>query len=281
MDKIDLHVHTTASDGSDAPEKVIAQAAELGLRAVAITDHDTLAGLAAAMAAGKALGVEVVGGIEVSTDYRDNNIHLLGYFIDPGSPALDPILDWARARRQERNEKMVARLAADGYDISMEALEEEYPGAVLGRPHIAEHLMRRGYCASVKEGFDRFLGVGGRYFLPKGRIPLTEAAAVLSAAGAVSSLAHPFQYGYSLPEIKEMLSFAKDHGVRAVECYYSEHAPGERDWLLSQAERLGMGVSGGSDYHGARRPYVAMGSGMGDLAVPYEVLAELKKLRYY
>lgn len=278
MDRIDLHVHTSASDGSDAPEKVIALAADLGLRAVAVTDHDTVAGLAAAMAAGVRGGVEVIGGIEVSTDYRDNNIHLLGYFIDPSSPALDPVLDWARARRQERNEKMVAMMAADGYDISMDALEREYPGAVLGRPHMAEYLMRRGYCASVKEGFDRFLGVGGRYFLPKGRIPLAEAAAVLSCAGAVSALAHPFQYGYSLPEVEELLSFAKGCGVRAVECYYSEHSPAQRDWLLAQAERLAMGVSGGSDYHGARRPYVALGAGMGDLAIPYSVLESLKAL---
>ena len=279
MREIDLHVHTNASDGTDAPTEAVAKAAALGLRAIGITDHDTVSGVAEAMEAGAALGVEVVPGIEVSSDYRDNNIHVLGYFIDPDSPALRPVLEWVGRERDERNEKMAAMLSADGFDISMEALEREYPGAVLGRPHFAEHLMRRGYVASVKEGFERYLDVGRKYYLPKSRIPLARALEVIRDAGGVSVLAHPLQYRYPEGEVVELIEYAVAHGVRGMECYYAEHSPQQQAWLLSLAEKYGLAVSGGSDYHGPRKPHNALGSGAGDLAVPYAALESLKALR--
>ena len=279
MYRIDLHLHTTASDGTETPSETVRLARELGLRAVAVTDHDTVAGVAGAVAAGEALGVEVVPGIEVSSDYRDNNVHILGYFIDPASPALRPVLEWVRTERIARNEKIVAAMAADGLDISIEALRAEYPEAVLGRPHMAEHLMRRGYAASVQEAFDRYLGEGGRYYMPKRRISIARAVETIRAAGGVSVLAHPLQYRYPRGEVVEMIAYAKELGIQALECYYSEHNPDEQDWLLSQAAAFGLGVSGGSDWHGTRKPHIAMGSGMGGLTVPYSVLEGLRALR--
>lgn len=274
--RIDLHMHSTASDGTDEPAALAEKARALGLDAIALTDHDTVDGVAQARAAGERLGVEVVAGIEVSSDYRDNNVHLLGYFIDPASPALAPVLDWVRAEREERNRKMVAMLAADGFDISMEALEQAYPGAVIGRPHVAEWLTRKGYVSSVTDGFQRYLEVGRPYYLPKRRIPLRRAVETVRAAGGIASLAHPFQYGYPEDEVAAMIETAADCGAEALECYYTEHTPAQTQWLLKKAAAMGLAVTGGSDYHGTRKPWISMGSGAGDLAVPGELLAALK-----
>ena len=279
MDTIDLHIHSTASDGTDAPAVILEKCAALGLRAVSITDHDTVAGVREAMEAGQRLGVEVIPGIEVSSDYRDNNVHILGYFIDTDSPALRPVLNWVRKEREERNRKILARFAADGYDISLEQLRREYPNAVLGRPHMAEHLMRKGYVRSVREAFDRLLGEGMPYYLPKRRISIARAVEVILAAGGVPVLAHPFQYRYPLDEVEDMIDDAQRLGIQGMECYYSLHVPEEQTWLLDQARRRGLCVSGGSDYHGTRKPHISLGTGTGLMRVPYENLEELKKRR--
>ncbi len=277
--RIDLHLHSTASDGVDSPETVVRQAAALGLPAIALTDHDTVDGVARAVEAGSRLGVEVVPGIEVSSDYRDNNIHVLGYFVDPDSPALRPVLDWAAAERDDRNRRLCAMLAADGFDISMEELLSEYPAAVLGRPHFAELMVRKGYVSSVAEGFDRYLEVGRPYFLPRRRISLADAIKTIRLAGGVAALAHPFEYKYPENEVVEFIEYAMGLGVQALECYYSNHSPGQQAWLLARAEKYGLGISGGSDYHGVRKPHIHMGTGIdGNLRVPYSVLPALKAL---
>lgn len=279
MRRIDLHIHTTASDGTDSPAEAVERAARLGLAAVSVTDHDTAAGTAEAMAAGARLGVEVVSGIEVSTDYRDNNIHILGYFIDPGAPALRQVLDWVEIERRERNEKMAEILSAAGFDISIEAVRAEYPDAVIGRPHFAEFLMKRGYVSSVAEGFDRYLEVGRPFFLPKRRISVARAIETIRASGGVAVLAHPLEYHYPVSQVLELIEYARDLGVQALECYYSEHSPAEQDWLLARAAEYGLGVSGGSDYHGTRKPWIEMGSGMGGMSVPWGVLDALRALK--
>ena len=280
MANIDLHLHSSASDGTDRPGSLAEQAAALGLAAISITDHDSVAGVAEAAEAGARLGVEVVPGIEVSSDYRDNNIHILGYFVDLAHPALGTVLDWVRLERDERNRKLCAMLAADGFDVSMEELLSLYPAAVLGRPHIAELLMRKGYVSSVAEGFDRYLEVGRPYFLPKRRIGVDRAIETIRSAGGISVLAHPFQYRYSEAETAKLIEYVRVLGIQAIECYYSENSPAQQSWLLARAEKCGLGVSGGSDYHGTRKPHIHMGSGIdGSLCVPESVLTDLKALR--
>lgn len=279
MNCIDLHIHTTASDGTDPPRAAVEKAASLGLAAVSITDHDSVSGVPEAMRAGAELGVEVVPGIEVSSDYRDNNVHILGYFIDPAAPELRPVLDWVKTERDERNEKIAAMFERDGFDISLAQLREEYPDSVLGRPHFCEHLMRKGYISSVKEGFEKFLGEGKPYYLPKRRISIAKAVETIVAAGGVPVLAHPMQYHYPEPELIELIETAKALGIRALEAYYSEFSAEQTAWLLHAAEKYGMGVSGGSDYHGTRKTHISMGTGCGNLAIPYSGLEELRKLR--
>ncbi len=276
--RIDLHIHTTASDGTDLPAEAVRKAAALGLAAMSVTDHDTVDGVGPALAAGKELGIEVVPGIEVSSDYRDNNVHILGYFIDPAAKALEEVILWVQREREIRNRRIVKMFQDDGFDLSLEELEANYPHAVLGRPHMAEMLTRKGYVSSIKEAFDLYLGEDRPYFLPKQRISIARAVEVILASGGVPVLAHPFQYHYPLREVEEMIEYTRSLGIRAIECYYSLHSPEEQAWLLGRAEALGLGVSGGSDYHGTRKPHIAIGSGTGWMEVPYSVLEGLRAL---
>ncbi|MBQ2896503.1 MAG: PHP domain-containing protein [Oscillospiraceae bacterium] len=279
MKYIDLHLHSTVSDGTVSPRGLVEEAAELGLAAISVTDHDSVGGVAEALAAGAELGVEVVPGIEVSSDYLDNNVHILGYYIDPAASSLRPVLDWVATERNERNEKIVAMLAAAGYDISMAALRAAYPGAVLGRPHFCEYLMHRGYIRSVKEGFDTLLGTGCPFYLPKRRLSIEKAVESIRNAGGIPVLAHPMMYGYDRAGIGRLLDTVTELGIRHVEAYYSENSPEDETWLLAEGERRGFGITGGSDYHGSRKPHIRMGSGKGGLRVPESVLQELKKYR--
>lgn len=275
--RIDLHLHTTASDGTDSPARAVARAKELGLAAVAITDHDSVAGIAEALRAGEELGVEVIPGIEVSADYRGNKAHIVGLFIDPHREELRPAVEWSVFERAQRNEKIVGAMAADGFDISLEILNELYPDSMLGRPHMAEYLMKKGYVSSVKEAFNRYLGEGCPYYRDKERIPMERAVAAIRASGGIAVVAHPLQYGYSEEELICFLQTARECGCLAMEAYYSEHSPDEQEMLLAMAPAFELKVSGGSDYHGSRKPHIEMGSGIGGtLAVPYSVLETLK-----
>lgn len=277
---VDLHIHTTASDGTDSPAQVVQKARNLNLAAIAVTDHDSVSGVFEAQKAGAALGVEVIAGIEISTDYHGDEIHVVGLFIDPDSPALRPVLDWAVNERIARNEKIVAALAADGFQISMEALRAANPGSVLGRPHMAEMLMKKGYVTSVKEAFDKYLGEGRPYYRGRALMAMEQAISIVLAAGGVPVLAHPLQYGYDEAGREALISSARGAGCRALEAYYSEHSPAQQSLMLETAARHGLAVSGGSDYHGARKPHIRLGSGIeNSLCVPYDLLEALKASR--
>ncbi len=275
--RVDLHIHTTASDGSEDPVQAVRLARETGLSAIAITDHDSVSGIAAALDAGATLGVEVVPGIEISAEYLGRHAHILGLLIDHTDPVLRPVLDWAVNERVRRNEKIVAAMAADGFDISIEELTAENPGSLLGRPHMAEHLYRKGYVSSIQEAFQLYLGDDCPYYLPKERFPLPDAAAIIRQAGGIAVIAHPLQYGYDETELLAYLDTCHRAGCSGLEAYYSEHTPEERDYLLALAGSRGLVVSGGSDWHGTRKPQIQMGTGIeGNLSVPYAVLEGLR-----
>lgn len=279
MQMIDLHIHSAASDGTDDPAALPALARSAGLSAIALTDHDTVSGVAAAQQAGEELGMEVVAGIELSTDYLQNNIHILGYFIDPSSPALAAHNARMVAERNTRNEAVTRKLQAAGYDISYEELCESFPGAVLGRPHIAEMLMRRGYVHSIKEAFDRFIGVKCPFYLPTHRISVAQATELIRAAGGIPVLAHPYEYGYTGEAFTAFIDTAAQAGIRHLEAYYSMHSPEQEAALLTLARERGFGVTGGSDYHGRRKPSLSIGCGRGGLCVPYDVLEQLHRAK--
>ena len=279
MGTVDLHIHTTASDGTLTPAEVVDLAKSLGLEAIAITDHDTAAGAGPGVAAGLAAGLEVIPGIEVSVDFRGREIHILGYFIDPEDPALQPVLDWVVEDRDRRNEKIVGMLERDGYGVSLAALKRENPGAVIGRPHIARALLAGGHVSSVNEAFDRFLAEGKPYFLPRAYLPLQQAMDSLRTAGGVAVLAHPLWWGFEDSFLRDMIAAVKAAGVVGMEVQYSTYTPEQTAYAMTLAEEFGLLPTGGSDFHGDAKPEVRMGVGMGDLNVPRAWLDSLRARR--
>ena len=277
-DWIDLHVHTLASDGSDTPVDVVRMAAELGLRAVAVTDHDTFAGLPEAIESGARYGVEVVPGVELSTIYDGVEVHVLGYYMDAGHPRLRAMMARATAERNARNETMVQRLHDAGYPVTMDALHAEFPGqTMLGRPHISEYLMRRGYVASVQDGMKNLLGRGKPFYVARYNIPLEESVETLRAAGGLPVVAHLFKYRYTPEQLTAMVDAATAAGAVGLEAMYTNYTPAQEQAVRVLAAERGLLCTGGTDYHGARKPDIALGRGFGNLRVPYALLEKLKE----
>lgn len=276
MKYIDLHAHTTASDGTLTPRELVAYAAEKGLAAVAITDHDTVEGAARSGELEREYGVEVVPGIEISAEYFGYGIHILGYFIDPASPAMARVLDWVLGERERRNRQIIELMRADGVNVSAAALRERWPGAVIGRPHLAAALVENGLCASVQESFDRFLSEGKKYYRPRTYLPLDTAFECIRAAGGKAVFAHPLQYGMGERALLALTKRLVDAGCVGMECLYSGYTPEQSEYLRGIARRFGLCVTGGSDFHGGRKPHIDLGSGTGELAVPYELLERLR-----
>lgn len=277
-DWIDLHVHTLASDGSDTPADVVRMAAELGLRAVAVTDHDTFAGLPEAIEAGARYGVEVVPGVELSTIYDGVEVHVLGYYMDAGHPRLRAMMARATAERNARNETMVQRLHDAGYPVTMDALHAAFPGqTMLGRPHISEYLMRRGYVSSVQDGMKNLLGRGKPFYVARYNIPLEESVETLRAAGGLPVVAHLFKYRYTPEQLTAMVDAAAAAGAVGLEAMYTNYTPEQEQAVRVLAAERGLLCTGGTDYHGARKPDIALGRGFGNLRVPYALLEGLKE----
>ena len=277
---IDLHVHTTASDGTYTPREAVALAHALDLAAIAITDHDTAAGVPEAAAAGAELGVEVVPGIELSADYKGGSVHILGLFIDPSAASIRAAMDLAVRSRERRNEKILAAMAGDGFDISMEALRRINPDSVLGRPHIAQWLMDHGFADSIGGAFRRYLNRGAPYHIPRERMAMADAVDAIRQAGGLAVTAHPLQYRFDPAGLETYIREARDAGCGALEAWYSGYTEDEQAHLAALADKYGLALSGGSDFHGDRKPNIRMGSGVGGtLAVPCEALEGLRRAR--
>lgn len=276
-DWIDLHVHTLASDGSDAPAEVVRKAAALGLRAIAVTDHDTFAGLPEAIEAGRRYGIEVVPGVELSTIYDGVEVHVLGYYMDDTQTQLRAMMARATAERNARNETMVQRLHDAGYPITMEALHAAFPGqTMLGRPHISEYLMRRGYVQSVQDGMRNLLGRGKPFYVARYNIPLEESIQTLRAAGGLPVVAHLFKYRYTPAQRTAMVDAAAAAGAVGLEAMYTNYTHEQARAVRTMAAERGLLCTGGTDYHGVRKPDIALGTGFGNLCVPYALLEALK-----
>ena len=281
MERIDLHTHTLASDGSDAPADVVRKAAALGLRAVAVTDHDTFAGLPEARAAGQRCGIEVVPGVELSTVWGGEEVHLLGYFMDTEDTALRALMTRATDERNARNETMVQRLHDAGYPSTLADLHAAFPGqTVLGRPHIAALLVQRGCIASVPDGMRGLLGRGKEFYVPRYNVPLEDFTRALRAAGGVPVVAHIFKYRFDDAQRTAMLAAAADAGALGVEVHYTTYTPEQTAAAQALAARFGLHsfpTRRSSDL-GLRKPDIALGSGRGGLRVPYAYLAGIKAL---
>lgn len=250
--RIDLHTHSSVSDGTDAPAALVAKAAAAGLDAVALTDHDTFDGLAEAHAAGPAAGVEVLGGLEMSTERGGNAVHLLGYGCRTDDPALLAELARLRDARDDRVPRMVARLGELGMPLTVEdVLAEARDTPSVGRPHVADALVRKGYVANRDEAFDSWLADGGPAYVERYQTPLEDAIALVRGAGGVPVLAHPWSRGRRADLPEEVLAeLVREHGLAGLEADHPDHDAATRAALHAIADRLGVLATGSSDYHG-------------------------------
>lgn len=277
MPRIDLHLHTTHSDGSLPPAEVLVLAHKAGVTALAITDHDITTGISEALVAGAALGIEVIPGVEISSRHGDNEIHILGYFLDWQDPTLNERLAGLRASRHTRNPRIIERLQAFGFDITYDEVKELAGTESVGRPHIARVLINKGYVQSAKEAFDRFLAHGKPAYVPRELPAPSEAIAWIRAAKGIPVLAHPYWAGQEGESLFRLCAQLKAAGLRGMEVHYSTHNPRQTAELLDLAKRLDLLVTGGSDFHGITKPDIAVGIGRGGLSVPVALLEPLKK----
>ena len=280
MDYIDLHTHTTASDGSLSPGELVSEAARAGLKAVAITDHDTIAGLDEAVEAGQGLELEVVPGVEISIEVGlKGGAHLVGLWVKPGHPGLLDGLERLQEARRQRNPRILAKLNELGLPLSMDEVLAQTGGGQVGRPHFAKALVQKGLADSMGEVFSRWLAAGAKAYVAKERMTPEEGISLVRAAGGVPVLAHPGLLDLDRNGLESLLRKLKSLGLEGLEAYYSEHDEATRRSLISLAARLGLAVSGGSDFHGGSKPQIQLGTGKGDLRVPLTLLTALRQRR--
>ena len=279
---VDLHVHSTCSDGTFTPEELVDYAIKKGLTAFALTDHDTVSGLDRAINYADSLRhtpvqiPEVVPGIELSTEYQGKDIHMVGLFIDYHQPDFARYLEDFIHSRENRNKKMCALLREHGIDITYEALLAEFPGAVITRAHFARFLLSHGYIQSLKEAFDRYVGDRCPCFVPREKVTPAQAVELILGAGGVPVLAHPILYHMSDDRLEALVAELKSIGLVGIEAIYSTYNTAEERQIRGLASKYGLKISGGSDFHGANKPKIDLGTGWGKLCVPDEVLEKLR-----
>lgn len=280
---IDLHTHSTVSDGSEPPERIPELAAAAGCSAVALTDHDSLAGLDVAAAAAARLGLTLVRGCEVSCRSGvagGHSMHVLVYFVDGQEGPLHDELAALRGDRRARNEALVARLRDLGVPIGYDDLVAEAGGEEgIGRPHVATILVRLGVADDVTDAFDTWLGESGRAYVPKARIEPPEIADLARRSGAVAVLAHPLSLGLDPPALAATVRALAEVGFAGIEAVYGRYTPDQRRQLAGLARRLDLVATGGSDFHGSFKADLTVGRGLGDLQVPDDVLEQLAARR--
>lgn len=275
MERIDLHSHTTASDGKTAPAESVRLAEEKGLRALAITDHDTVSGIEEALEAAKMFEVEVVPGIEVSTLEHGQDIHVLGYFINYQDQELMKDLEKLRETRNLRNQMMINKLNELGIEITFEevATKQTKKGGNIGRPHIAEVLMDKGIIETMEEAFTEYLGREGRAYVNPPRISPVEGVKLIQKYAGIPVLAHPGLYDYD-----ELIDNLVRVGLKGIEVYHPDHSASEVEKYTSIAQEHGLIATGGSDYHGERNGMV-FHSDLGSQPVSLQTLEQLKNLK--
>lgn len=277
---IDLHTHSTASDGSLTPTELVDLAAEKGLRAIALTDHDTVAGVEEAVRRGKTVGVHVIPGLELGAKQNGyKEIHILGYYIRHEHPPLLARLDWLRARRIERGRQMVARLAELGVAIAFERVAELARGGGIGRPHVALALVEAGHVETIPEAFQRYLNPGQPAYVEKQRLSPREAIELIQTADGIPVLAHPATLGLEQEKLEGLISELCEWGLRGIEAYWSRHNAEQIEFCKRLAAQFDLAVTGGSDFHGAAKPGIELGKCGVNGDMPFELLYDLQTKR--
>jgi 3',5'-nucleoside bisphosphate phosphatase len=277
MSRLDLHLHTTHSDGSCTPTEVVNMAHQAGVTALAITDHDIMTGVVEAMEAGQQCGIEIIPGVEISSLSGNSELHILGYFLDRQDPDLLARLKTLRDGRHLRNPQIIERLQTLGIDITYDEVRALAGSDSVGRPHIARALMDKRVVASAKEAFDRFLAEGKPAYVPRELPSPAEAIHWIKAARGLAVLAHPTWVKVAEQPLVDLVRQLKADGLDGVEVYYSTHAARQTREYLSLAQQLGLLVTGGSDFHGITKPDIEVGIGKGTLHIPTSLLPKMKE----
>jgi predicted metal-dependent phosphoesterase TrpH len=258
------------------PAELVRHAYGKGLAAIAVTDHDSMAGIEQALDEGRKLGIEVIAGVEISVDF-DPEMHLLGYFFNGRYEPILKSLEELRLRREQRNPKIIRKLNELGFDITMEDVNKKADGVNVGRPHIARALMDKGYVGSIAEAFEKYLSAGKPAYFKKDKLTPEEGVALIARSGGTPVLAHPVYLDMAGRDLEKLLPRLKAAGLRGIEAVYSENTEEQTAKLLKLAEANGLAVSGGSDFHGSFKPHIEIGIGRGSLRIPYELLDLLKR----
>ena len=279
---VDLHAHSTASDGMFSPRSLVRLAKETGLSAVALTDHDTLEGLEEANYEANKCGIDFVPGIEISCDFGDQVFHILGLFIEFNNPLLNKTITELLRNRENRNYLLIDRLKELGIDIRLDDLRRLSGNSVIGRPHFAQSMLENGYVNSIEEAFTSFLSKGKKAYIPKKRLTAEEGIRLIDHAKGISCLAHPMVYPYSSTEIfRKTIETLISFGLQAIEVYYSEHSEDQIRFLERIARDYKLLISGGSDFHGGNiHPDNKLGSGIkGNLNIKRDIYENMFNFR--
>ena len=272
---IDLHTHSNKSDGSMTPAELVRHAKAGGLAAIALTDHDSIDGVYEALSEGERCGIEVVPGIEMSAK-SDTETHILGYYIDITNHNFLEKLEEARQTRKLRNKITCEKIRACGFDITEKDAEAQAGGSVIGRAHFARAMVKKGYVGSVKEAFDKYLGSGKPCYSGRQNFTAEECIKIIKDAGGVAFAAHLHLMRKSDEALFDYLKELKKAGLCGIEGYYTEYTPEMQKKFMGFAKELGLIISGGTDFHAGMKPHISVGTGLGNMRIPYSVLDGIK-----
>lgn len=280
MDTIDLHVHSCFSDGTSTPEQLVELAVQAGLKAFALTDHDTVEGVEATVRCGEKAGIQVIPGVELSCEHtisagRKKEIHILGYHLDYKKPELLEILSSIAAERDERNRKMCANLAEAGYPITYEELTARFPIKIITRAHFAKFLYEKGAVGSIDAAFRKILAQDGPYFVMRQYLTPKKGIEIIKMAGGIPVLAHPLLYKLSVTEIRNLLTELKEYGLHGIEAIYSRNHGNDEAFVRKIANEFQLKITGGTDFHGDNKPDLSIGTGTGNMQIPATLLENL------
>lgn len=276
---VDLHTHTTESDGSFTPEELILEAKRVGLSAIAITDHDSISGIKKAASIAAENNIELIPGVELSTDYNGKEVHVVGLFIDIENEYFLSKLKEFKDNRDNRNVIMVENLQKEGFAITMEELKAENPDCVITRANIARFLYEHGMIPSIQTAFEKYIGDNCKCYVNRFKITPMDAVRLIKAAGGTAILAHPLLYHMSDATLQKLINEMKEAGLDGIEAIYCTYTPSEERQMKKLAEQNGLLISGGSDFHGTTKPKLNLATGYGKLYIPYEILENIKRSR--
>lgn len=279
MKRIDLHVHSTCSDGTLNPTQLVEYAAQRGLSAIALTDHDTVEGLTEAFQAAAASHLELIAGIEFSTVYQERDLHILALDMDYQNPLFAEQLQLLQTERENRNQKMIDLMAADGIAISREQMAETFGEQIWTRAHFARYLANKGYVKHMWDAFDTHIGDHCKYYVPREKVSPFQMVKFIREMNGIPILAHPYQYHLGEEGLTALIKSLKRSGLLGIEAIYSTHTGAQESALRKLARSFGLCISGGSDFHGANKPAIDIGKGKGNLRIPYELLEQLREAK--